>query len=289
MTNKAPLSLMDKLHGKNVIVQGITGASGALHTKAMLEYGTNIIAGTSPNLSRKEIYGVKVYQKIAEIPDKIDISIIFVPAPFAKAAITEAIKAKVPLIICITENIPQHDMLIIKSLLKNSTSTLVGPNSPGILLPNVNKLGIIPANLAKPGPVGIVSRSGTLTYEAMAGLTERGLGQKYVIGIGGDPIKGSGFIDYLELFQNDPDIKTIVLIGEIGGKEEIQAADYIRQNITKPVYAYIAGHYAPPGVRLGHAGAILGDDQESAANKTMYLQDAGAITADSIVELIDTI
>ena len=280
---------MDKLHGKNVIVQGITGASGALHTKAMLEYGTNIIAGTSPNLSRKEVYGVKVYQKIAEIPDKIDISVIFVPAPHAKAAITEATKAKVPLIICITENIPQHDMLIIKNLLKNSTSTLVGPNSPGILLPNVNKLGIIPANLAKNGTVGIVSRSGTLTYEAMAGLTERGLGQKYVIGIGGDPIKGSGFIDYLELFQNDPDIKTIVLIGEIGGKEEIQAADYIRQNITKPVYAYIAGHYAPPGVRLGHAGAILGDDQESAANKTIYLQDAGAITADSIVELIDTI
>ena len=280
---------MDKLHGKNVIVQGITGASGAFHTKAMLNYGTNIIAGTSPNLSKNNIHGVKVYQKITEIPDKIDISVIFVPAPHAKAAITEATKAKVPLIICITENIPQHDMLIIKNLLKNSTSTLVGPNSPGILLPNVNKLGIIPANLAKNGTVGIVSRSGTLTYEAMAGLTERGLGQKYVIGIGGDPIKGSGFIDYLELFQNDPDIKTIVLIGEIGGKEEIQAADYIRQNITKPVYAYIAGHYAPPGVRLGHAGAILGDDQESAANKTIYLQDAGAITADSIVELIDTI
>ena len=285
-TSTEKLSLMEKLHGKNVVVQGITGASGAFHAKAMLNYGTNIIAGTSPNLSKNNIHGVKVYQKLTDIPEKIDISVIFVPAPHAKSAIIEAINTKVPLIICITENIPQHDMLYIKNLLKNSPSTLVGPNSPGILLPNVNKLGIIPANLAKPGPVGIVSRSGTLTYEAMASLTEKNLGQKYVIGIGGDPIKGSGFIDYLELFENDPEIKTIVLIGEIGGKEEIQAAKYIRQNIAKPVYAYIAGHYAPPGVRLGHAGAILGSDQESAKNKTTTLSKSGAKTANSMAELV---
>ena len=283
------LSLREKLHGKNVVVQGITGSQGSFHTLAMLNYGTNIVGGTSPNLTKPEVHGVKVYQNLANIPEKIDVSIIFVPAPHARAAILEAISHKIPLIICITENIPQHDMLYIKQQLKDSDSTLIGPNSPGVLLPNINKLGIIPTNLAETGSIGIVSRSGTLTYEAMAALTSRGLGQKYIIGIGGDPIKGSGFTDFLELFENDPDIKQIVLIGEIGGKEELQAADYIRQNITKPVYAYIAGHYAPPGVRLGHAGAILGSDQESAKQKTIALKKAGVKTADSLVDLIQQI
>lgn len=286
MTNKIT---KDKLYAKNVVVQGITGSQGSFHTKAMLNAGTNIIAGTSPNKAKLKVHGVKVYQKLKDIPEKFDISVIFVPAPFAKAAILEAIDAKVPLIICITENIPQHDMLYIKQRLEGGSSTLIGPNSPGILVPGVNKLGIIPGDLTRTGSIGVVSRSGTLTYEAMAGLSAKGKGQKYIVGIGGDPIKGAGFIDFLKLFEEDPDIKSIVLIGEIGGKEELEAADYIREHVTKPVYAYVAGHSAPAGVRLGHAGAILGSDQESAKNKTLALQDAGAETANSITELIDII
>ena len=283
------LSLQEKLHGKNVVVQGITGSQGSFHTLAMLNYGTNIIGGTSPNLTKPEVHGVKVYQNLANIPEKIDISIIFVPAPHARAAILEAISQKIPLIICITENIPQHDMLYIKQQIGKSSSRMIGPNSPGILLPGVNKLGIIPASMGLPGTVGIVSRSGTLTYEAMAGLTDRGIGQKYVIGIGGDPIRGTGFIDCLELFNNDPEVDQIVMIGEIGGTDEQQAARYVKENVTKPVYGYIAGHAAPAGVQLGHAGAILGSADESAGAKTTLMQDCGIITATSIVELISLV
>lgn len=274
--------------GKNVIIQGITGKNGSFHTKNMLASGTNIIAGTSPR-AIDNVSGVPVYQTIEQIQREhaIDISVIFVPAPHAKAAILEAIAARIPLIICITEGVPVHDMLYIKQQLATSSSVLIGPNCPGVLIPGVHSLGIIPAQLAAPGDTAIVSRSGTLTYEAMNLLTGAGCGQRYVIGIGGDVISGSSFIDCLKLFQNDPTVERIIMIGEIGGTSEIAAADYIKQNISKPVYAYIAGLSAPPGVQMGHAGAILGTNQlETASAKLQALAAAGAHTAPSIDTLI---
>ena len=279
------------LTGKNVIVQGITGSQGSFHTRAMVAAGTNIVAGTSPNKAGQEFEGIPVYATIADIQKDmhVDATVIFVPAAFAKSAVMEAISAGIPLIVCITEGVPIHDMLYIKQQIGKSSSRMIGPNSPGILLPGGNKLGIIPTSMGLLGTVGIVSRSGTLTYEAMAGLTERGIGQKYVIGIGGDPIRGTGFIDCLELFNNDPEVDRIVMIGEIGGTDEQQAARYVKENVTKPVYGYIAGHAAPAGVQLGHAGAILGSADESAGAKTALMQDCGIITATSIVELISLV
>ena len=278
--------------GKNVIIQGITGKNGRFHARNMLDYKTHIVAGTSPNQAISEVHGVPVFRTIDDIKKRfaIDISVIFVPAPHAKAAILEAIQAQIPLIVCITEGVPVHDMLEIKQKLHRSHSVLIGPNCPGVLLPGRQLLGIIPASLAAPGDTAIVSRSGTLTYEAMSLLTQSGFGQRYIIGIGGDMISGSSFVDCLQLFQNDPSVKRIVMIGEIGGISEITAADYIKQSINKPVYAYIAGHSAPAGIQMGHAGAILGTNAlESAAAKTAYLQQAGAITANSISQLIQKI
>lgn len=275
--------------GKNVIVQGITGAHGAFQTKAMLAAGTHIVAGTSPNKAGETIEGIPVYSSIEAIQKDhtIDTSVIFVPAAHAKRAIIEAIDAHIPLIICITEGIPVHDMLAVNErLARSATSTLLGPNSPGALLPGINKLGIIPTAPSLPGTAAIVSRSGTLTYETMAGLSEKGIGQKYVIGIGGDMVHGIGYQACLQLFQDDPDVDRIILIGEIGGQEEIDAALFIKEHITKPVYAYIAGHHAPQGVQLGHAGAILGSKHESAAAKTRVLKVSGVKTATSITELL---
>jgi len=276
------------LFGKNVIIQGITGSHGSFQTKAMIDAGTNIVAGTSPNKAGETIHDVPVYSSIKDIQKdfSLDCSVIFVPAMFAKGAILEAISSKIPLIVCVTEGIPIHDMIKIKQKLANSNSVLVGPNSPGIIVPELNKLGIIPASMAKPGSVAVVSRSGTLTYEAMASLSEIGIGQRYVIGIGGDSIRGTGFIECLEMFENDEDVSEIVLIGEIGGTDEILAAKYIEKSITKPVYAYIAGHHAPKGVQMGHAGAILGSESESAQAKTKALANAGAYTATSVEGLI---
>ena len=278
--------------GKNVIIQGITGKNGRFHAQNMLNYKTHIVAGTSPNQAISEVHGVPVFRTIDDIKKRfaIDISVIFVPAPHAKAAILEAIQAQIPLIVCITEGVPVHDMLEIKQKLRLSHSVLIGPNCPGVLLPGRQLLGIIPASLAAPGDTAIVSRSGTLTYEAMSLLTQAGFGQRYIIGIGGDMISGSSFVDCLQLFQNDPSVKRIVMIGEIGGISEITAADYIKQFISKPVYAYIAGHSAPVGIQMGHAGAILGTNAlESATAKTAYLQQAGAITANSISQLVQKI
>lgn len=278
--------------GKNVIIQGITGKNGRFHAQNMLNYKTHIVAGTSPNQSSSEVHGVPVFRTISDIKKRfaIDISVIFVPAPYAKAAILEAIQAQIPLIICITEGVPVHDMLEIKQKLRHRRSVLIGPNCPGVLLPGRQLLGIIPASLAAPGDTAIVSRSGTLTYEVMSLLTRAGFGQRYIIGIGGDMISGNSFVDCLQLFQNDPSVKRIVMIGEIGGISEIAAADYIKQSISKPVYSYIAGHSAPNGVQMGHAGAILGTNAlESAAAKTAYLQQAGAITANSISQLVQKI
>ncbi|HEX6416335.1 MAG TPA: succinate--CoA ligase subunit alpha [Candidatus Saccharimonadales bacterium] len=281
----------DLLTGKNVIVQGITGSHGAFHTAAMRAAGTNIVAGTSPNKAGQLVDGVPVYATIHDIQKDmtVDISIIFVPAAFAKQALIEAIDAHVPLVVCITEGVPVHDMIEVRKRAEREDVVIIGPNCPGLLIPGGNKLGIIPASLATPGSVGIVSRSGTLTYEAAAGLTARGIGQKYIIGIGGDRVRGTDFVDCLELFENDPEVASIVMIGEIGGSSEKLAADYIKSHVSKPVYAYIAGHAAPAGVQLGHAGAILGSDDESAAAKTAELKKAGAIVTSSIVELTASI
>lgn len=276
------------LTGKNVIVQGITGAHGAFHASAMKAAGTNVIGGTSPSRIGELVDGIPVYDTIKAIQEKnhVDISVIFVPARFAKGAILEAIHAEVPLIVCITEGIPIHDMLQISQHLEKGSSRLIGPNCPGALLPGINKLGIIPAHMAIPGRAAIVSRSGTLTYEAMDGLTRRGIGQKYIIGIGGDRISGTSFVDCLELFQKDDDVDQIIMIGEIGGTSEIEAADYIAEHVSKPVYAYITGHHAPEGVQLGHAGAILASADESASAKTAYLTKKGINTATNITSLI---
>lgn len=281
----------DVFTGKNIIVQGITGTHGAFHTTRMRASGANIVAGTSPNKAGTTVDSVPVYSTIKDIQTDftVDVSVVFVPAAFVKAAIIEAVDAQVPLIICITEGAPIHDMLYIKHYMAGKSSTLVGPNSPGVLIPGLHTLGIIPATMGLPGNTGVVSRSGTLTYELTAGLSRRGIGQRYVIGIGGDPIRGTNFTDCLELFENDPDIKQIVMIGEIGGTDELLAAEYIKQHITKPVYGYIAGHAAPAGVQLGHAGAILGSDQESAQAKTERLHSAGVIMSASITKLIDSV
>jgi len=278
--------------GKNVIVQGITGKNGLFHTRNMVAYGTDVVAGVTPGKGGLTVDEIPVYDSIADVQKDmpVDTSVIFVPAPFAKGAIFEAIAAKVPLIVCITEHIPVHDMIQVRQQLKDSASVLIGPNCPGVLTPQNQLLGIIPAALSKQGDTAVVSRSGTLTYEAMDLLTKAGLGQKYVIGIGGDMVRGTNFIECLELFENDPAVKRIVMIGEIGGTDEIEAADYIRDRVTKPVYAYVAGHSAPVGVQMGHAGAILsGNSQESAPAKTAYLAKSGAITDDSITELINRV
>ena len=257
----------------------------------MIKHGTNIVAGTSPKKADTTISGIPVYASISAIQKdmSVDISIIFVPARYAKKAIIEAINAHISLIICITEHIPVHDMLQISQRIQGSGSTLIGPNCPGVLIPGVHSLGIIPAQLATSGDTAVVSRSGTLTYEAVDLLTKAGFGQKYIIGIGGDMIRGTSFVDCLEMFEGDPDIKRIVMIGEIGGTEEIKASEYIKNHVTKPVYAYITGHSAPAGVQMGHAGAILNSNLESADTKTAHLKKSGAITANNIVELISLI
>lgn len=284
---------MDKhiFTGKNVIIQGITGTQGSFHARNMIKYGTNIVAGTSPKKADTTISGIPVYASISAIQKDmaVDISIIFVPARYAKKAIIEAINAHISLIICITEHVPVHDMLQISQHIQGSDSTLIGPNCPGVLIPGVHSLGIIPAQLATSGDTAVVSRSGTLTYEAVDLLTKAGFGQKYIIGIGGDMIRGASFVDCLEMFEGDPDIKRIVMIGEIGGTEEIKASEYIKNYVTKPVYAYITGHSAPAGVQMGHAGAILNSNLESADTKTAHLKKSGAITANNIVELISLI
>lgn len=276
---------------RSVIVQGITGSHGSFHTAAMRAYGTNVVAGTSPNKAGELIDGVPVYRTIRDIQAEhdVDATVIFVPAPHARAAICEAIDAHVPLIVCITEGIPVHDMLAVRQKLAASDSLLVGPNSPGIATPSHAKLGIIPSHILSPGRVGVVSRSGTLTYEAVSDLTRAGLGEACVLGIGGDPIKGLDFVDCLTQFQADDTVDAIVLIGEIGGQSENNAASYIRTAVTKPVVAYIAGHAAPAGVQLGHAGAILGTESESAAYKSQQLREVGATVVDSVTDIAPAI
>lgn len=274
---------MSILVNKNtrLVVQGLTGREGMFHAAQMIEYGTNIVAGVTPGKGGQQVLGVPIFNTVAEAraATACNASIIYVPARFAPDAILEAADAGIELIVCITEGIPVLDMITVRAHLERLPTRLIGPNCPGVITPGEAKVGIMPGRIHKPGPVGIVSRSGTLTYEAVAALSEMGIGQSTVVGIGGDPIIGSRFVDILALFQEDPATKAIVLIGEIGGNDEELAAEFIRQHVTKPVVAFIAGQTAPPGKRMGHAGAIISGGKGTAADKIKALEAVGVPVA----------
>lgn len=272
------------------MVQGITGKQGSFHTQSMLEYGTNIVAGTSPGKGGQNFQGVPVYNSIEEALEETEVnaSIIFIPAPFAKDAAFEAL-TQLDTVVVITEHIPIHDTLEIVAYARENNKILIGPNTPGIITPGIGKLGIMPAHIFNPGDVGIVSRSGTLTYEVASQITQAGMGQSTCLGIGGDPVVGLDYSDILQRFQDDPETRAMVMIGEIGGNAEEKAAEFIAANIDKPVVAYIAGVTAPPGKRMGHAGAIIEGDSGTAQSKKTALENAGVKVADrpsQISELI---
>jgi succinyl-CoA synthetase alpha subunit len=270
-----------------VVVQGITGRDGAFHTKQMLAYGTKIVAGVTPGKGGEKVEGVPVFNSVKEAVEKtkVNTSVIYVPSKFAADAIYEAADAGIKLVVCIAEGIPTTEMLKIYHYLKNTDTRLVGPNSPGVITPGVAKVGIMPGQIHKKGKIGVVSRSGTLTYEVAYLLTLNGLGQSTSLGIGGDPIIGTNFIDVLELFQKDPQTEGIVLIGEIGGTDEEEAALFIKKNVTKPVVAFIAGRTAPPGKRMGHAGAIISGGSGTAAEKIVAFNKVGIKVAESPSEV----
>ena len=270
-----------------LIVQGFTGSQGTLHSEQSIEYGTNIVGGVTPGKGGIEHLGKPVFNSVDVAVEELDpnASIIFVPAKFCKESIIESAEAGIKLIVCITEGIPTLDMLEVKKRIDDLGVRLIGPNCPGVITPGEAKLGIMPGNIHKPGSIGIISRSGTLTYEAVKQTTDLGFGQSSCVGIGGDPIPGSSFIDMLKLFEDDDQTEAIVLVGEIGGNAEEAAAEYIKNNVTKPVISYIAGQTAPAGKRMGHAGAIIAGGKGTAKDKIEKLKECGVHIADNLVSI----
>ncbi len=264
-----------------VVVQGITGHQGTVHTRAMREFGTQVVAGVTPGKGGTSVEGVPVFDSVRAAVERTEAnaSCLFVPAPYAKDALLEAVDAGLRLCVIVTEHIPFHDMLVMYHYARSKGSRIIGPNCPGIAAPGKAKVGIIPNVVFQPGHVGVISRSGTLTYEIVNGIKEHGLGQSTCIGLGGDPIVGTSFVDALPLFEADPETQLLVLVGEIGGTSEEEAAEAIRSSFTKPVVAYIAGRSAPPGKRMGHAGAIISRGRGTAASKVAALERAGARVA----------
>ena len=265
-----------------VIVQGITGRDGSFHAKQMLEYGTKVVAGVTHGKGGKEEHGIPVFNSVVESKEKTqaNTAVVYVPARFAKEAILEDIDAGVDLIVCITEGIPVLDMVEVKQALEGKNIRLIGPNCPGIISPGKSKVGIMPGHIHRPGSIGVVSRSGTLTYEVVYNLTLKGIGQSTCVGLGGDPVIGTRFIEILKMFMDDDQTKGIVIIGEIGGEDEQVAAEYIKEHTGKPVVGFIAGRSAPPGKRMGHAGAIISSGDSTAEAKRKILKDAGVTVVD---------
>ncbi len=272
-----------------VLVQGITGRDGSFHARQMIDYGTQIVGGVTPGKGGQLIHGVPVFDDMASAvkATRADASVIYVPAKFAPGAIMDAADAGIKLIVAITEGIPVLDMLEIYHEVRRRGITLIGPNCPGLISPGKAKIGIMPGSIHRPGRIGVISRSGTLTYEIVYALTNLGLGQSTCVGIGGDPIVGTGPMDLLPLFENDPDTDAMVLVGEIGGDEEERTAEFIRQHIKKPVFAFIVGHTAPEGKRMGHAGAIVSGGSGTAGSKIKAFAHAGVPVANTIDELAD--
>ena len=270
-----------------LIVQGFTGSQGTLHSQQSIEYGTNIVGGVTPGKGGQQHLDRPVFNSVKEAFEKLEpnASIIFVPAKFCMDSIIEAAESGIKLIVCITEGVPTIDMLNVKKFVDNLGIRLIGPNCPGIITPGEAKLGIMPGNIHMPGSVGIISRSGTLTYEAVKQTTDIGFGQSSCVGIGGDPIPGSSFIDMLKLFEEDKQTEAIVMVGEIGGNSEESAAEYIKNNISKPVISYIAGQTAPAGKRMGHAGAIIAGGKGTAKDKMEKLEECGVHVVDNLVSI----